>query len=212
MGPGGISRGREPPAPPRKTLALPKHEGRTGQLHLAPSLFPPPPRPSLSGLVVVEQGEVSGQNEDFIYLFISISFALCLVPEFAGGARKREEKKSLCLCTNSHSEQETGRWLGTSFWGWGDVSRRHRICIEVFAGHQRGVRTQTLRFNCLKTHCHLPSTGGGVLTEHPKSSFTFLAGHLLWAPQLDRSTICLLSVQKLVLFLFFGHTTWFVGS
>lgn len=60
--------------------------------------MPPPcslhlPRPSLSGLVVVEQGEVSGQNEDFIYLFISISFALCLVPEFAGGSKKEEREE-----------------------------------------------------------------------------------------------------------------------
>ena len=135
-------------------------------------ILPPPcslhlPRPSLSGLVVVERGEVSGQNEDFFTSLYPYRSLCAWFRSLLGGARKREEKKSLCLCTNSHSEQETGRWLGTSFWGWGDASRRHGTCIDVFAGHQRGVRTQTLRFNCLKTHCHLPSTGGGGSDRTP---------------------------------------------
>ena len=42
---------------------------------------------------MVERGEVLGQNEDFIYLFISISFALCLVPEFAGRSKKEEREE-----------------------------------------------------------------------------------------------------------------------
>lgn len=42
------------------------------------------------------------------YLFISVPFALCLVPEFAAGARKRGEKRSLCVFTNSHSKWGRG--------------------------------------------------------------------------------------------------------
>ena len=182
-------------------------------------ILPPPcsfhlPRPSLAGLVVVERGEVLGQNEDFIYLFISISFALCLVPEFAGRSKKEErEEVIMSLHKQPFRARETGWWLGTSFWGWGGASRRHRICIEVSAGHQRGVRTQTqvqLPQNSLSP---ILNWGWGFWQSTLKvHSPSFLDSHFLWAPQLDRSTICLLSVQKLVLFLFFGHTTWFVGS
>lgn len=148
-------------------------------------ILPPPcslhlPQPSLAGLVVVERGEVLGQNEDFIYLFISISFALCLVPEFAGGSKKEEREEVIMLLHKQPFRAgETGRWLGTSFWGWGGASRRHEICIEVSAGHQCGVKDSDSGSTASKLTVTYPQLGVGVLAEHPKSSFTFLPGRSL---------------------------------
>lgn len=61
-----------------------------------------------------------------IYLLISVSFTLCLVPELAGGERKRGEKRLLCFCTNRAIQSRKGRQAG---------------CLGILLGVGRGAPT-----------------------------------------------------------------------
>lgn len=160
--------GNPQPCPGRETLTLPRHKGREQtSFILPPSPFPPPP-PAISSWASSGGGGRGLRTKRRLITSLYPYRSLCAwFRSLLGKARKRGEKKSLCLCTNSHSEQERqAGGLGLPSGG-GEVRPVDRICLDASAGHQPGVRTRALRFNCLKTHCHLPSTEGGVPSRAP---------------------------------------------
>lgn len=95
---------------PSLSLSL---RGEQASFILPPPCSLPPPRPSLSGLVVVEQERVSGQNEDFIYLFIiSIINSLCAWFRSLLGGKERGKKNHYVFAQTAIQSRRQAGGLG----------------------------------------------------------------------------------------------------